>query len=524
MRKRNIYIKTALAAFTVILSACSSDNDALDNSTSNQDKPVSNKAMTFRASMDGTTTRTDFNGNSTTWSDNDAISILNTASVPEESDRENQADFTISEGVGTKEATFTGGPIKANGNDNDQFYAFYPANDQNFTNTNGTVKMTATIPTVQKAIAGTYDQSLHFMSAYSTNSTFAFKNVCALLKITLTNNSSVCRIKVVANPTLTSPDARDFGYTSIAGNFDATVSSSDGTATVTATEQEKTYVELRADGDDGTATKLLGNGTFYLVVLPTDLPNGFTVIMEKQNGRLYQRVNSKIDKFERNKIYDLGSYSISTTISNFTTLENAVDLDLPSGTLWAVRNINKSGSLVTNEYDNADYFSWGKEEVVRASSYSVPTLTNNTLRTSADYAYSTQTSNRYCMPIYAQMYELYSHFPNDKKNSFKRTWTNGNSHNGAEFTADTGRTLWLPYSGYYTYTGILWADRTQENSQGRYWSRTYASNQKTYCLELQQQSISGNTEPVTISWSDNSEYGYSIRGVAVNEKIAPIYQ
>ena len=337
MRRHNTYVKTALAAFAVILSACSSENDALDSSTTNQEKPVPNKTMSFRASMDGATTRTDFNGNSTTWSENDAISILNTASVPEESDRESQADFTISEGIGTKEATFTGGPIKANGNDNDSFYAFYPATT--LSTSGNAIKASASVPTVQTATDDTYDQSLHFMSAYSTNATFNFKNVCSLIKITLTNNTSVCRVKVVANPTLTNVYDQQFNYTSITGNFDATIGS-DGIASVTATEAKSTYVELRADGDDGTAKKVIGNGTFYLVVLPANITNGFTLLFEKTNGTIYQRISTKVTKFERNKMYDLGSFDCSGTPDGMTELTNVVDLDLPSGTLWAKKNLN----------------------------------------------------------------------------------------------------------------------------------------------------------------------------------------
>ena len=84
MRKYNINVKTAIAVFAIVLSACSSDNDIVDNNSNNQEKPVTNKTMSFRASMDGETTRTYFNGNNTIWSEKDAISILNTASVPEE--------------------------------------------------------------------------------------------------------------------------------------------------------------------------------------------------------------------------------------------------------------------------------------------------------------------------------------------------------------------------------------------------------------------------------------------------------
>ena len=66
MRKYNINVKTAIAVFAIVLSACSSDNDIVDNNSTNQEKPVTNKTMSFRASMDGETTRTYFNGNSTT--------------------------------------------------------------------------------------------------------------------------------------------------------------------------------------------------------------------------------------------------------------------------------------------------------------------------------------------------------------------------------------------------------------------------------------------------------------------------
>lgn len=545
MRKRNIYIKTALAAFTVILSACSSDNDALDNSTSNQDKPVSNKAMTFRASMDGTTTRTDFNGNSTTWSDNDAISILNTASVPKESKRPTQADFTISEGVGTKEATFTGGPIRANGNNADNFYAFYPATT--LSTSDNAIKTSASVPTVQTATDGTYDQSLHFMSAYSTNATFNFKNVCSLIKITLTNNTSVCRVKVVANPTLTNVNDQQFNYTSITGNFDATIGS-DGIASVTATDAKSTYVELRAKGDNGTAKTVIGNGTFYMVVLPATISNGFTLLLEKTNGTIYQRISTKVTEFERNKLYDLGSFDCSGTPDGMTELTNVVDLDLPSGTIWATKNVNSSSyvigatitGFVANETDIGGYFSFG-ESYVQITTADTPNsyLTNYTLKGERDFMYSYD--NRYCMPIYAQLYEFYYHFRDDYKESAAGRYNPGVMGIGAidipgqaTFTAPTGtgRSIVIPYGGHF------WASRNQnKNTKAAYWSRTYVGNVSSstlsgdaYCLDLTE----SNKEPVLDShdgildggaeWHDNTYSGRNIRPVVTNVKIAPIYQ
>lgn len=540
MRNYNYCIKTALAVFAVALSACSSDNDIVDNNSNNQEKPVSEKKMSFSANMDAeNTTRTDFNSNSTIWAKGDAIQVLNTATITDPNEPSlNNGVFSIVEStdenyIYTKEEKFTGPSIGANGNDNDQFYAFYPSTVT--TSTTSGVKMSAEVPTIQTAMEGTYDQSLHFMTAYSTNSTFAFKNVCALLKITIKNTSTfrqISRIKVVANPTLSPVNAQQFGYTSIAGQFDATINTS-GIASVTPTEDKKTYVELRAKGDKGTATTVIGVGTYYLVVLPATISNGFTLLLETSTGTIYQRVNSKVTSFERNKIYDLGEYDFTTgAASGMTTLSanDAVDLDLPSGTIWCKKNVKKDGSLAAL-YEDGDYYSFGKTSVYSITAYTLswPSLTNNTLKSGDDVAYSSKTSYRYCMPVYAQLYELYYSFSDEYKNSFK----NGNTNKGAEFTAATGQILWLPYSGHY-WAGVL----QDQGSMTAYWSRSCTGSVRDgYCLELTEGNVTVNGQnkavPVLNShtgvfdgaseWSDDGYTGRTIRPVAVNAKIAPIY-
>ena len=545
MKKYIFSVKTALAVFAVALSACSSDNDIVDNNPTNQEKPVSNKTMTFHASMDGgNDTRTYFRGNSTAWAANDNIYILNNASVPEETDRLTGAVFEISSGIGSKEADFEGGPIKANGNNQDDFYAFYPSSSYNTTSG----KMTGNIPTVQYATDTTYNQALHFMTAHSTNSTFEFKNVCALLKIELTNNTSICRVKVVANPTLSAMNAQEFTYTSIAGDFEATVNT-DGIATPTPTEDKKTYVELRASSDDGTATTPLGNGTFYMVVLPAAIDNGFTLLLEKTDGTIYQRINTKVKSFDRNQMYNLGTYNCSSTPSGMAALTDVVDLDLPSGTIWCKKNVKKTGSgsstkvdgFVSSETDYGAFFSWGKTHVTSALglTYTLPTLDDNntTLKGSAEVIYSYKPL--YCMPIYAQLREFYYHFSDGNKEAIITSHTAGwpisftiIDDAWAKFTAPTGtgRYIILPYAGYY-YSGI----HTSEHEQARYWSRTYTGRTwegtpeyYAYCLDLK---ITNNVPEVDLhsgllgagSWNDKGETGRSIRPVVTNEQIAPIY-
>lgn len=565
MKNYNICIKTALAVFAVALSACSSDDDIADNNSNSQEKPVTNKTMTFRATMDdgsgsnSKATRTDFNGNNTIWATDDNIYIQNKASVPDETDRPAYAEFGITNGVGTKDAVFSGGPIRANmDGTSDQFYAYYPSSSFD---TNNKV-MTGNIPTVQTPTDGTYPQTLHYMTAYSTNSTFKFKNVCALLKITLTGNGStntnpVCRVKVVANPTLTNLYDQQFNYTNIAGGFTATIGS-DGTATTTATGTKNTYVELHAAGDN-TAKTSLGNGTFYMVVLPAQLDNGFTLILEDKNENVYQRINSSVTSFVRNKMYNLGTYDCTsaTTLQNsgLTSFGNdVVDLDLPSGTLWAKKNLNSKNGLLSDpvilgftssETDYGGYFSFGKESVWSIGGYaaSKPGLDESTLKNAYDPAYSYASFNhKYCMPIYAQMYEFYNHFSNEfKESAAGRYSTVGlvvitDDPGWATFTAPTGtgRTLILPYTGHYMGGAVL----KNKNTHASYWSRT-AQDQganldpldwaSSYCLETKENTVNGKKVPEQVNagggsnaWVDDAYTGRAIRPVATNIKIAPI--
>lgn len=546
MKKYNFSVKTALAVFAVVLSACSSDNDIVDNNSNNQEKPVAGKTMTFHASMDGdgdNATRTDFNGNNTenntVWATGDAISILNKASVPNEEDIDSLAEFGITDGIGTKEADFEGGPIRANGEDNDQFYAFYPSSCFN----PDSMKMIGNIPTVQTAMDKTYDQSLHFMTAYSTNTTFAFKNACALLKITLNGNSTdnsnpVCRVKVVANPTLINVYDSLFQYTSIAGDFEATVNDK-GIATATPKETKKTYVELRASANDATAKTSLGNGTFYMVVLPATISNGFTLLLEKTDGTIYQRINTNITSFGRNQMINLGSYNCSSTPTGMTALGNdVVDLDLPSGTIWCKKNVKIStksalgvtyswyvDGFVNTEEDYGDYFSFGKTHV--PAQYNTPSLEQQTLKTSDDAVY--QYDPKYCTPIFAQIFELFKFGP------YTTVTSSLTGLGGARFEVANGRYLWLPYGGHYA-AGLNVGLKILEGDgeEAAYWSRTdigtgfgVVSYKDAYCLDLKDD----NGVPVVVPqengrhfWSDDRQGGRNIRPVITNIKIAPIFE
>lgn len=507
MRKYNICVKTAIAVFAVVLSACSSDNDVVENDIVNPESPVSNNdIMTFSASMDaGNVTRTDFNSNSTIWAEGDQIRILNLATItaPDQSGYPIHGYFTLDTHTGgyTKEETFTGTKIQSNGDGTDEFYAYYPhscgaAIETVKSGSNAGHKyivQKGEVPTVQTAMKGTYDQSLHFMTAFSNNSTFTFKNVCALLKITLKDYANIKRVRVLATPV---DDTQSTNTSYIAGDFDAKIVNSDGTTTIAFTGNNSPYVELKlpVSGDDCQV------GTFYMVVLPASITNGFTLFFEKTDGTIYMRRNTHLQEFVRNKMYDLGEYNCSSTPTNMSVLENYVDLGLPSGTLWCTKNVTAdsgtSATLVNSIYDAGGYFAWG--DLSEKTEYSSDSYegrswlytSDNILKYQYDAAYQIQ-GHLYCMPTYAQIEELYNNC------TWVRSTAPNNSNNyGLLFTSNiNGKTLWLPTAGYSinadSQNGVQ-----SETSRTHYWSRNLYkvgnNTQCAYCLDFDGTSLDGH--------------------------------
>ena len=527
MRKYNIYVKTALVVFAGFLAACSSDNDITENNSANPETPVSNNdTMTFSASMDaGNETRTDFNSNSTIWTEDDAIKIANFASVTGQDAASASGVYSIvKHGDGyTKDEVFYGAKIRSKGNNNDWFYAVYPSTcpigHNGIGNNYAAIK--GTVPAKQTAVKGAYDQTLHFMTAYSTNNTFAFKNVCALLKITLTNYSEVRKVRVESNTNI----GDNTNY--IAGDFEGVISTEGGaikSCTMASTKSTSVELSLPVAGDD------CSKGTFYMVVLPKDIMAGFTLFIEKADGTKYMRVNATLKKFERNKLYDLGEYNCSSTPTNMAVLENYVDLGLPSGTLWCTKNITGSGTsttFVNGIYDFGGYYAWG--ELAEKAEYSSSTYTlgsdiyttdsNPTLRFQYDAAYQIR-GHLYCMPTKAQIEELYNNC------SITNNTGSAISNPGLLLTSKkNGNTLWLPAAGYMCDEGTL-SGLQSRGTKSHYWSKSlYSNSGAAYCLDFDGGSLDGHGWLADWvigagTWYDRRLCGKCIRPVVIFKELA----
>lgn len=234
-----------------------------------------------------------------------------------------------------------------------------------------------------------------------------------------------------------------------------------------------------------------GGFCYYLSEDPTHFSSKFSGNLDKL-GDAYYSLKQSFHGFPRIKNYLLSPLTIKLIFDKKANgelgygdyIDYWVDLGLPSGLLWANRNI---GALAPEDF--GDYFAWG--ETFPKSTYNW-----NTYR----YAHGDQYNlTKYCNdPNYG--YNGYAdtltvlqpdddaasvhwgsgaRIPTDEewmelKNNTTHRWAIQNNVQGWLFTAGNGKSLFLPAAGQY------YKDYCDENRQGgHYWSSSLC-NKSTY--------------------------------------------
>jgi hypothetical protein len=184
-----------------------------------------------------------------------------------------------------------------------------------------------------------------------------------------------------------------------------------------------------------------------------------------------------------------------------------VDLDLPSGTLWATCNVGAD-----EEYECGDYFAWGetkpKKEYIWKSYAFGKTITkyNNEdkltkLETENDAAYVNMGSN-WRIPSTKHFYELLE----KTKWEFVKNYNNTNI-NGMLFTGKNGNTLFLPCAGYKYGTTVK-----KKEFEGHYQTRNSQTFRKND-LKFSHRGIFKKDDPGIRMYNDNKCDGCSVRAV-----------
>lgn len=386
-----------------------------------------------------------------TWDEGDQILVK----VGEQS-----SIFTLSAGAGSGEGTFTG-IMPADGT---SFHVEYP------------IDYSDDVLKVQQYVPNGFGKGLMKMStkqAGTMDKGFTLSADNALLGLQLTGNTEIG--KIVLSKNNTDGTAGDLSYTLLCPT-----------------------VTLSAD-------PIL----FYIVVLPGEWANGFTVdVYNKTYSTLIKQfVTTKSTTFSTQNATIMPEKHVEKTYEY-------VDLGLPSGILWAKCNIGAD-----TEIDAGLYFQWGDTQGYTADqvgvdkifdwdNYTFGTRDNltkynstdglTTLQLADDAAYANMGED-WKVPTEVQYKEL--------KENTTNTWVDNYNNTGVSgrlFTGINGNTLFLPA------VGIAFDNMIHLSYSGSYW--TASLNQeyafKSYNLYI----IGGEDEDLDI-YSINRFIGFPIRGV-----------
>ena len=171
-----------------------------------------------------------------------------------------------------------------------------------------------------------------------------------------------------------------------------------------------------------------------------------------------------------------------------------VDLGLPSGTLWADRNL---GANAPEDY--GDYFRFGETSPYTEESprYQYTKIKGSIAGTEYDAA-TVILGKNFCIPTERQLRELVD--------NCEWQWTEQNGISGMKVTGPNGNSIFLPAAGFRSNSSGT--SPSGVRSYGYCWSATPGSSYGGYSLYF------GSSY-----WGQNNygrAYGFSVRPVATN--------
>ena len=284
---------TALVFSLVLLASCSSNDDFEE--TGNKKQKLEFKAVIESSDVTRATLESDY---SVSWDEDDEISVFC-------DNAEQSIDFSvIPSTTDGKTASFTnfGEQLPLWFEPNESYYALYPKASATFNVSSASI--TAVLPTNQTVSPGrTYDKKALFMAACANmeERIFNFKNITALVKVTVSNNAAG-KVRFIE---IESKNPANI----LSGNFKVTPlynSSRIGYESISGADKKHT-VKLQIPAIEEAQD-------FYLAVLPGTV-NGLTLKFEDGTSTvLAQHGGSNTIEFKRSKIYDFGSYDIENEV------------------------------------------------------------------------------------------------------------------------------------------------------------------------------------------------------------------
>ena len=414
--------------------------------------------LEFTATMEECTDvrngKTVLNGEYLHWTTDDQVRIYGNG----------WSDFAVTPLSPATNARFTaieGGSLEQSST----YRAYYPS-------TLTTDGVTITLPTTQTSVDGTLRDFP--MYTESTTQQLAFKNLCGVLKLNLQKTGvTVTSIKL----TMGSP---------INGTY--TVSTTNGVP----------ELSLQSGSGSNTTTlecnQSINSAHDFYIYLPEGTYSGLTLEITASDGTVCTKGPAT-----SNVVIERSKYSTLTLGGDnleFFDPSDWVDLGLPSGLLWATRNVG-----ATSPEDYGDYFAWGETTTKSVYLWSTYIYCNGEIE-EEDYDHLTKYCNNSSYGYNGFTDNLTILQPGDDAatanyggrtptkeewqeliNNTTAQWTTRNGVNGRLFTSSNGNSLFLPAAGYrwdssLNYAGsrsFYWSSSLDTDDPSRAWNFVFIS-------------------------------------------------
>lgn len=166
----------------------------------------------------------------------------------------------------------------------EQYIALYPYRSE-ATYVGGV--LTTELPSDQSAVEGSFDTGLNIMAAKTSDTYLSFRNVCALLKVTVPED-----ILDVVSMTLTSSSP-------LCGEMEITFDEASQPVMVPADPASGKEIVLSAEGG-----AVMAPGDYYFVISPGE--HRVALIIRTSGGDMYARTSSVTKEIKANQILNLG--------------------------------------------------------------------------------------------------------------------------------------------------------------------------------------------------------------------------
>lgn len=428
MKKRIL----ALAAVVAALCACDKQQP-IESEITNPVVESSAAPLVFTATMEGTPdTKAILDGMAPSWELGDEVSI--------------NAMTYVTKNAGTSSALVPKDPKNPAVPHYGYYEAVFPTSFASWRSLGGSISLTTYF---YPEIVETYQEGKFTMPMYdkSYDNSFAFKNLCGVLKIIVKSS----QIKKVKSIYIKSSNQYLSGTVNIVKNDDdsykAVIERNPGAGF----DRKITYT---------TAVPTTPEGTVFYIAIPPNTSNGLTIKLSPDGETFPVEMKTAAGRniaIERNKIYPItfaGDWGISGTA---TATIDGNEVDVPWVQLW--KNGPKFAKYNVGVTDGkaeslGGHYAWGgniDEAYLSGDSDTATKLWGDNWR----------------MPTYSEYYALYDHCKKSNDVTYTKETVNGQV--GYRFTG-TGdyavNSLFLPLAGQLDECGEL----VLVNSYGYYWS------------------------------------------------------